>query len=340
MKKVLKFIRKERLYILLLIFVLLINVLVVTAEKGAKVKGKKAEDIFVQRAALESKLANDKHLALLLNLASLLIFSVIILGIFVDSSLLSLKLAKKKMDITTQRIARTEWGIIDVLKVVILFLFFGYMVVIIESLLAGVAPILKDNNFRMMLNSSILDISAAIFIIYFAVIQYKGKIVSLGLSLKNFIKNVYYGLIGYVAAVPILVGTLIVIVIIVNITKYVPERQPVVELFLKEDNATFLAYTSLFAAVVGPMIEELFFRGFMYGALRGRIGILWAMLFTSAVFAGLHTNVVGFLPIMVLGILLAYLYEKTGTLVSSITVHVIHNLSMVFFVFLLKQLRV
>jgi membrane protease YdiL (CAAX protease family) len=40
---------------------------------------------------------------------------------------------------------------------------------------------------------------------------------------------------------------------------------------------------------------------------------------------------------MILGLLLTYLYERTGTLVSSITVHIIHNLSMVFLVFLVKQ---
>jgi membrane protease YdiL (CAAX protease family) len=57
------------------------------------------------------------------------------------------------------------------------------------------------------------------------------------------------------------------------------------------------------------------------------------------VFAALHSNVVGFLPIMVIGITLTYLYERTGTLVSSITLHIIHNLNMVFLVFMVKQAR-
>jgi membrane protease YdiL (CAAX protease family) len=133
---------------------------------------------------------------------------------------------------------------------------------------------------------------------------------------------------------------LALIAFLANMIKYVPEKQPVVELFLKEKNAPFLIYTSLFAAIVGPMIEELFFRGFMYNAFKKRIGIFWAMVITAATFATLHSHVVGFLPIMVLGMLLAYMYEKTGTLVSSITVHMVHNLSMVFLVFLVKQLGV
>ena len=156
--------------------------------------------------------------------------------------------------------------------------------------------------------------------------------------MKNFFRNVFYGVMGYVAVVPILIAALFVVFTIVNLTKYVPERQPVVELFLKEEDPTFLIYSSLFASVFGPFIEELFFRAFMYNAIKKKTGVFWAIIITSSVFAALHSNVVGFLPIMILGIVLAYLYEKTGTIISSITVHIIHNLSMVYLVFLVKQL--
>ena len=348
MRRVLTFVQKERLYILLLIFIILLNVAAaMPVEKGHKSTrsqshkvevGKTDEDLFMKRAELEKKLADNKFLALIINLVSFLVFAIIVLGIFIDFMLVSFKMAKNKLDIYTYRPGPVNWNLVDVARVVILFLFFGYMTIIIESLLLRVLPVLKNDNFRMMLNSSILDVLTVVFIIYFVVNRNKERLISLGLSLRNFFKNVLYGMVGYVAAVPILIIVLVAILFIVNITKYVPERQAVVDLFLKEENAPFLVYTSIFAAVVGPIIEELFFRGFMYNAVKRYAGVVWASLITSAIFAALHTNVVGFLPIMVLGILLAYLYEKTGTLISSMTVHVIHNLSMVFFVFLLKQL--
>ena len=99
-------------------------------------------------------------------------------------------------------------------------------------------------------------------------------------------------------------------------------------------------FVLIFAALGAPITEELFFRGFMYNACRKYVGIFWATLISAAAFAGLHAHAVGFFPIMVLGILLAYLYEKTGTLVSSITVHMIHNLGMVGMVFLVKRLGI
>ena len=118
-----------------------------------------------------------------------------------------------------------------------------------------------------------------------------------------------------------------------------PEKQPVVELFMNEKNASFLFFSSVFAAIIGPVIEEIYFRAFMYKALKRRAGLAAAAILSSAIFAALHSYIVGFVPIFMLGILLVYLYEKTGTLVASMTVHITHNLGMVFFVFLLRQLK-
>lgn len=349
MENILTFLQRERLYILLLIFIILMNVLMAVSDEGKvrkptglslEKKKESLEEIFLKREEMEKILYQKKPVALLFSLASLLVLATLFLGILIDAIFFSLKIAKKSLDIQTHRLGRIRWSLLDVARVVILFLFFGYMVIIIESALTGALPILKNDNFRMMFNSSILDILGVIFVIYFTVVQYKEDLTSLGLSVKNFFKNIFYGIVGYIATVPILIGTLAIIVLIITLTKYVPEKQPVVELFLKEENAPFLVYSSVFAAIVGPFIEELFFRGFMYNAFKKYTGIFWATIFTASIFAALHSNIVGFLPILILGITLAYLYEKTGTLVSSITVHIIHNLSMVFLVFLIRQVKI
>ncbi len=346
MKRIREFIQRERLYVLLLIFIILVNVLIFMADKATpKTKSevavpKTAEELFLRQEEAERLLARDKTLALIISLTSFLILTIFFLGLVIDINLLGLKLRKETLDISTHRQEAVAWNIVDVARVVILFLFFGYMIMIIESLLAGTLAWLKHDNLRMMLNSSILDTIGLVFIFYFTVRQYRARLVSLGLTVKNFIRNVFYGIVGYLAAIPVLITTLVVVITVMNILKYVPEKQPVVELFLKEKDPAFLTYTSIFAAVAGPVIEEIFFRAFMYSAVKKYIGVLWATILTAAIFAGLHTNVVGFLPILILGILLAYLYEKTGTLVSSITVHVMHNLSMVYFVLLLKRLQI
>lgn len=355
-----QFIRRERLYLLLLIFIIELNLLVWIAssqyhgssaaahhKKGqvsAAVRdGKEGvtwEGEQARHGEMKKALAENPRIAVVLGLASLLIVTVLLLGIIIDGLFLGAALRRKPITIATYRLGAIRWGLWDVGKVVILFLFFGYMIVIVESLVAGIVPALKNHNVRMMLNSAILDGLSVAFIITFALKQHGEKLIALGLSLKNFVRNVFYGIVGYIAAVPVLVAVLLAIIALTNLLRYVPPQQPVVELFMKEENTAFLTFTSIFAAIVGPMIEELFFRGFLYNAVKRHIGIVWAMVVTAAFFAALHTNLVGFLPIMILGLVLAYLYEKTGTLVAPITVHIIHNLSMVFFVFLLKHLQV
>ncbi|HXV19228.1 MAG TPA: CPBP family intramembrane glutamic endopeptidase, partial [Candidatus Omnitrophota bacterium] len=90
-----------------------------------------------------------------------------------------------------------------------------------------------------------------------------------------------------------------------------------------------LIYFTFFVAILGPIIEEVFFRGFAYTAFRRKWGVVRGMLASSAVFALMHMNLIAFFPIFVLGIFLAYLFEKTGSLVPSMTVHMVHNLIMV-----------
>ncbi len=341
--RLINFVQRERLYILVLIFVLVFNVIVLShgegkarAKRPAASQAQTFEDHEIRKHEMEVLLRKNTKLFTIFGLVSLLILSITLLGLVIDIIIAPMILTGT-LEIRSSSPLRAKWDMWDVCKVVILFLFFGYMLILSEAFLSRVFPVFKTDNFRMMVNSSILDVLAVVFIIYFTVIYYKEPLAALGISAKNFLKNVAYGVVGYIALVPVLILMLVIIALIINITKYVPERQPVVELFLKEKGVAFLTYSSLFAAIIGPIIEELFFRGFLYGALKKYIGIFWAMLVTAILFAALHAHIVGFFPIMALGMLLAYIYEKTGTLVSSVTVHMIHNLSMVFLVFLVKQ---
>lgn len=350
-------VKKERLYLLLALFVILMSLILllpgvrkrpqapaakgsVSARVVAETKQRSDESVFLQREELERIFRERPSLAVTVNLATLLILATILLGILIDCLLLASVSGGRSVDIATYRAERpVRWGPWDVARVVILFMFFGYMLILIESFLVTAFPLLRNGSFRMVLNSIIMDTLAVICILHFAVGEHKERLVSLGLSLKNFTANVYYGIVGYLAAVPALVALVIVIAVTMNFFRYVPEKQAVVQMFMKDQDARFLVFASLFAAVVGPVIEEIFFRGFLYNALKKRMGVLLAMAVTAAAFAALHAHAAGFLQIMVIGMVLGYLYEKTGTLVAPVTAHILHNLSMMGFVFLLKQLQ-
>jgi membrane protease YdiL (CAAX protease family) len=86
-----------------------------------------------------------------------------------------------------------------------------------------------------------------------------------------------------------------------------------------------VAWVLILLCVLVPVGEEVFFRGFIYGTLR-RWGRVSAVVLSSVLFAAVHLQIVHFLPILVLGVVLALLYERTGSLAGSIAVHGINNL--------------
>lgn len=86
-----------------------------------------------------------------------------------------------------------------------------------------------------------------------------------------------------------------------------------------------IAWLLVLLCVLVPVGEEVFFRGFIYSTLR-RWGWVWAVILSSVLFAAVHLQVVHFLPILLLGVVLAVLYQRTGSLVASIAVHGVNNL--------------
>ena len=85
----------------------------------------------------------------------------------------------------------------------------------------------------------------------------------------------------------------------------------------------------LLAAGVGaPLAEECLFRGLLYGALRRTpFGLAGAALVTAVMWALLHANysVYGLVAITLIGLYLALLRERTGTLLTPIVCHGAYN---------------
>ncbi|HEY3107500.1 MAG TPA: CPBP family intramembrane glutamic endopeptidase, partial [Chloroflexota bacterium] len=86
----------------------------------------------------------------------------------------------------------------------------------------------------------------------------------------------------------------------------------------------FLAFW-LAAAVVAPICEETFFRGYIFTALRGRYGRLLAYPLSALLFAAIHFNLPALLPILVMALGLAFLYDRSGSVVPGIVAHGLNN---------------
>lgn len=81
----------------------------------------------------------------------------------------------------------------------------------------------------------------------------------------------------------------------------------------------------LMGGIVAPIAEELYFRGVLYTWLRQRWGALIAALASSSIFGIAHGNVALSGAAFFLGILLAWVYERSNSLWPAILIHVINN---------------
>jgi membrane protease YdiL (CAAX protease family) len=81
----------------------------------------------------------------------------------------------------------------------------------------------------------------------------------------------------------------------------------------------------LAGVVVAPLVEELFFRGFVFAGLRPRYGWPKAAAISSALFALLHLQPLAILPIFLLGYIFAFLYQRSRSLWPAILMHVLMN---------------
>ena len=77
--------------------------------------------------------------------------------------------------------------------------------------------------------------------------------------------------------------------------------------------------------IATPMVEETFFRGFVFGGLASRWRVHWAVLASAAVFAVAHVDPRLMAPAFIAGVLYAVVYRRTGSVWPAILAHTAQN---------------
>lgn len=83
----------------------------------------------------------------------------------------------------------------------------------------------------------------------------------------------------------------------------------------------------LLIVIAAPISEEFCFRGMLFGGLRRSLSRIPAALIAGFIFGGLHvtTGIAAVPPLMIFGFVLCLLYEKTGSIVPGIMLHILNN---------------
>ncbi|HEX5610099.1 MAG TPA: CPBP family intramembrane glutamic endopeptidase [Solirubrobacterales bacterium] len=123
---------------------------------------------------------------------------------------------------------------------------------------------------------------------------------------------------GWIAAA---VGAYLAFALFYSLLVVEPEQKDIAEGF------GALPVQILLIAIAAPISEEICFRGMLFGGLREKLSRVPAALIAGALFGGLHvlTGATAVPPLIVFGFVLCLLYEKTGSIVPGILLHMLNN---------------
>ncbi len=149
----------------------------------------------------------------------------------------------------------------------------------------------------------------------------------------------------YIYLIPILItASLFWGNLIEYVTGKAPEPQDIVAALsdIKSDWLLIVAFVSF--GILAPIVEEIYFRGFLYGMIKpyfsklflrlnlavpseieGKLVCIFAAGISALVFASVHISFSVFLPLFCIGMVFTALYEKRGNLLAPILIHCFFN---------------
>jgi membrane protease YdiL (CAAX protease family) len=100
------------------------------------------------------------------------------------------------------------------------------------------------------------------------------------------------------------------------------QGENIMKLFAELDSPVWFL---IVGAVFAPLVEEIFFRGFLFQGFRARYGWITGMVLSAAIFAAAHLDPVVLIPTFILGCLLAYVYHRSNSIWPGVILHFLVN---------------
>jgi membrane protease YdiL (CAAX protease family) len=224
-----------------------------------------------------------------------------------------------------------EWKLKDVALVCCVFF-----------LLLGAAALTIDVTQEMatfLAAHGLISLSLLLFILALARRRGQAYPDALGLDLRGLFEHLVPAVMVFFAFVPVIAGA--GMLWSAFLSRYADGgfevSQRLVQELLQTPSPQILFMIVISAVLVAPLWEEVLFRGLFYGALRRYVPAHTAIPAVGILFGLFHlpalTTIV---PMSVLGMLLCYLYEKTGRLTVPIALHFLFNACQVGFMIVLR----
>lgn len=192
--------------------------------------------------------------------------------------------------------------------------------VVIEGLIRGERPVFSPDSMNMLL-VYVVSFIPVVFFIWRRSVTFKER----GETPVPLNAPQFGSLKAIVTVVLVAVLTFCVIVLLEPLERLIPESDALKQIFymLRQNPVN----TALAVCIAAPVLEEIVCRGYM---MRGMLQYMkpWQAIAISAfLFAAIHGNLAQGVTAFILGILLGWVYYRTGTLLMSMMIHFIVNTS-------------
>lgn len=166
-------------------------------------------------------------------------------------------------------------------------------------------------------------------ILRIAATNFDSGIKGFGLSVKTILRDIPAAVTNYIAVFPLVMLGLwsaIKIAILIKGPGYEFPANETLALLVENASLPLKVMLIATAALVVPIFEEFLFRGLFQSMLRRRLESPWfAVILASVIFVVIHPEPMHWPALLPLSVCLGYAYEKSGSIIRPIIIHMIFN---------------
>ena len=129
----------------------------------------------------------------------------------------------------------------------------------------------------------------------------------------------------FVAYIAVFIGSIISSFLLSTGEPKKENLQEIVQTLMTNDDISLKIAIALSAIIFAPLIEEVIFRGYLYPVIKRFSHPIFSCVITSLLFAVIHSNLEGLIPLFLLAIVLTIFYEISKSIWVPILMHACFN---------------
>ncbi len=231
-----------------------------------------------------------------------------------------------------EQVEKPRWGLLEIVAIFIGIMgagmFFARYSEVVESWLA--TSRIGDTTLALFTVAYVFQfIVTVLLVLLFTVVLNRARLSDLGIKSVEGRAYLRYGLMGG--------GLLLIFIValgmIINLLH--PDIQPQLfeEMLRTASGPGGFIILLIMGAVLAPISEELYYRGMIYPVFRSYVGPFWGAIIAGSLFGLVHWDLWRAIPLAAGGVILCYIYEKSGSILVSALAHGLWNGAMAFIVY-------